>query len=429
VRRSARFAHEIKGRILTLAKSIPAAGDARGDLRTTGLIGGAHFTSHFLMLAPAPLLPLMKIEFGVTFTLLGLVLTLFFATSGIFQVIAGILVDRFGPHRLLLSGICVQSAAIVAMGFAPHFVLLFPLAFLAGLGNSVYHPSDLSILSRRVTHHRQGRAFATHSMAGALGFALSPVLVGLAATAWGWRPALIAAGLVGLAIAGSLLLNRTWLHADEIHPHAASESERNGAPAVKLSFAQMLSLPVVMFGFGFFFLTALAGGALMNFTVSALTVGYGVTLALATVAVAALQFGSIGGTLAGGFAADRWGRHHLIAMVGCVASAIFLLPLVYTGLPLVPIIGFLFLSGAFYGATLPSRDLLIRAAAPHGNLGKTFGTVYSGLDGGSLVGPLLIGPMLDHGAPQLLFLTAAIATALATFTVAGIRGNQPAEAK
>jgi MFS family permease len=406
---------------LTLAKSIPAAGDARSDVRTTGLIGSAHFTSHFLMLAPAPLLPLMKIEFDVSFTLLGLVLTVFFATSGIGQIVAGILVDRFGPHRLLLSGICLQSVAIVAMGFAPHFALLFPLAFVAGLGNSVYHPSDLSILSRRITHHRQGRAFATHSMAGALGFALSPVLVGLAATAWGWRPALTAAGLVGLAIAGSLLLNRSWLHADEIHPHAASESERNGAPAVKLGLLEMLALPVVMFGFGFFFLTALAGGSLMNFTVSALTEGYSVTLALATVAVAALQFGSIGGTLVGGVAADRWGRHHLIAIIGCIVSAVFLLPLIYTGLSLIPIVVFLLVSGAFYGATLPSRDLLIRAAAPQGNLGKTFGTVYSGLDGGSLVGPLLIGPMLDHGAPQLLFLTAAAATALATFTVVGIR--------
>jgi MFS family permease len=315
------------------------------------------------------------------------------------------------------------------MGFAPHFLLLFPLAFLAGLGNTVYHPSDLSILSRRITHQRQGRAFASHSMAGALGFALSPVLVGLAATAWGWRPALIAAGVLGLAIAASLLFNRGWLRADDFHPHAESESERNGAPAVKLSFAQMLALPVVLFGFGFFFLTALSGGSLMNFTVSALTEGYAVTLAWATVAVAAFQFGAIGGTLAGGLVADRWGRHHYIAIAGSIASAICLLPVIHTGLPLALIVGFLLLSGMFTGATLPSRDLLIRAAAPRGNLGKTFGTVYSGLDGGSLVGPLIIGPMLDYGAPQLLFLTAAVAMGLATFTVLGIRSSASAEAR
>jgi FSR family fosmidomycin resistance protein-like MFS transporter len=409
---------------LTLAKSVPATGDARSDVRTTSLIGSAHFTSHFLMLAPAPLLPLMKAEFDVSFTQLGLILTVFFATSGVGQVVAGILVDRFGPHRLLLSGVALQAVAVAAMGFAPHFLLLFPLAFFAGLGNTVYHPSDLSILSRRVTHHRQGKAFATHSMAGTFGFAISPVAVGLIATQWGWRVALISAGILGLIVAASLLLNRSWLRADDFHPHATSESERNGGPAVKLNFFQMLALPVVMFGFGFFFLTALAGASLMNFTVSALTEGYGVTLAWATVAIAAYQIGAIGGTLVGGLAADRWPYHHRIAIVGVIVSGLLTLPVIYTGLPLVLIIGFLLLSGVFGGATLPSRDLLIRQTAPRGNLGKTFGMVYSGLDGGSLIGPLVIGPMLDRGEPQLLFLTAAVAMGLATFTVLGIRAAQ-----
>jgi MFS family permease len=409
---------------VTLAKSIPAA----GDVRTTGLIGMAHFASHFLMLAPAPLLPLMKAEFGVSFTQLGLFLTVFFATSGIGQVVAGMLVDRFGPHRLLLAGVTLQSLAVAAMGFTPHFPPLFLLAFLAGLGNMVYHPSDLSILSRRVTHHRQGRAFASHSMAGTLGFAISPVAVGLVATQWGWRAAIISSGILGLIVAASLLLNRSWLRADDFHFHATSESERNDGPAVKLSFFEMLALPVVMFGFGFFFLTALAGASLMNFTVSALTEGYGIALAWATVAIAAYQFGAIGGTLVGGVAADRWSQHHRIAIVGVIGAALFTLPVIYTGLPLVFIIGFLILSGFSYGATLPSRDLLIRQSAPRGNLGKTFGMVYSGLDGGSLIGPLVIGPMLDHGKPQLLFVTATVAMGLATFTVLGIRAVKPAGA-
>ena len=71
------------------------------------------------------------------------------------------------------------------------------------------------------------------------------------------------------------------------------------------------------------------------------------------------------------------------------------------------------------------ENLLVRRAAPQGNLGKTFGTVYSGLDGGSLLGPLLIGPVLDHGAPQLLFVIAAIGFCLATFAVRGIRRPAP----
>jgi FSR family fosmidomycin resistance protein-like MFS transporter len=405
---------------VTIAKPGSAAGGLAWDARTIGLVSAAHFTSHFVLLALAPLLPLIKDDFNVGFTELGLVLTLFYATSGVAQIVAGVLVDRFGPHRLLLAGVALQGAATVAMGLAPSFGWLFPFAFAAGIGNSVYHPADLSILSRRVSRPRQGRAFASHVMAGSLGFALSPVVVGFAGAAWGWRAALVGAGVFALAVATALLVGRVWLKADEAHQHAAA-GERHGGPAA-VSFLRLLALPVVIFGFGFFFLSTLATAGLMNFTVSALTAGYGVALAPATLAVAFLQFGAIGGTLVGGLVVDRYGRHHLVAAAGMVAAALSVLPLVYVGLPMPLIVGFLILVGVSSGAALPSRDLLIRQAAPRGNMGRTFGTVYSGLDAGSLTGPLLVGPLLDRGEPRLLFVMAAVALLLATFTVVGIRG-------
>ncbi|HUV32519.1 MAG TPA: MFS transporter [Devosiaceae bacterium] len=415
---------------VAIANSVPAAHGDRDDLRTIGLVGLAHFNSHFLLLALAPLLPLIKTEFDVSFTQLGFLLTLFFATSGAGQVVAGVLVDRFGSHRLLLSGMALQAVSVVAMGFAPSFVYLIPLTFFAGIGNTVYHPSDLSILSRRVSRKRQGRAFATHAMAGSLGFALSPIAVGLAAAAWGWRAALFGAGVLGLAIALTMLVNRSALRADEVPPQAASETERTEGPAPRMGFLQILAMPVVLFGFGFFFLSTLALAGLMNFTVSALTEPhYGVTLALATLAAAVVQFGAVGGTLAGGVVADRLGHHDRIAIAGCVGAAILVLPVAHAGLPLWLIVVLLLLVGVSYGATLPSRDMLIRQSAPRGNLGKTFGTVYSGLDAGSLVGPLIIGPMLDIGAPQWLFVMAAASLLLATFTVAGIRATGGAAAR
>lgn len=403
-----------------------AAGNVRapGDLRTTGLVGVAHFTSHFLLLSLAPLLPLIRSEFDVSFTELGLVLTTFFAVSGIGQVVAGALVDRFGPHRLLIAGIALQAVSVAAMGLAPGLWALFPLAVSAACGNSVYHPADLSILSRRISSGWQGRAFATHSMTGSLGFALSPVVVGLWASMWGWRGALVATGVFGLAVAVTMLVSRASLHADDVHPHAASEEERAGTRAPAQGFRQIVVLPVVMFGFGFFYLTAVSQAAVMNFTVSALTVGYGVALVMATIAAAGVQFGAIGGTLVGGMLADRFGHHQRIAILGSLACAAAVTPVAWTGMPLPLIIALLALSGAFMGITLPSRDLLIRQAAPRGALGKTFGTVYSGLDAGSLTAPLIVGPLLDGGAPNWLFVAAGIAMVLATFTVTGIRRNK-----
>ncbi len=412
---------------MTIAKPGLAPVGLAGDARTIGLVSVAHFTSHFVMLAMAPLLPLIKADFHVGFTELGFVLTLFYATSGVSQPVAGALVDRFGPHRLLLLGVALQGAATVGMGLAPSFVWLFPFAFAAGIGNSVYHPSDLSILSRRVSQARQGRAFASHTMGGTFGFALSPVVVGFTGAMWGWRPALLGAGVFGLAVAIALLVSREWLRADEAYPHASGGARHGVPPAV--GFLDLLALPVVIFGFAFFFLSALALAGMMNFTVSALTAGYGVALAPATLAVSLVQFGSIGGTLVGGVIVDRYGHHRLVAGAGMVTAGLFSLPLIQVGLPMPMIAGLLLLVGVFTGVTLPSRDLLVRYAAPPGNLGRTFGLVYSGLDAGSLIGPLLIGPVLDHGEPRLLFVIAAIALLLTTFTVIGIRAPDLADGR
>src|SRR5690606_26237081 len=117
------------------------SGRPAGEVKTIGLISAAHFASHFMMLALAPLLPLLRDDFDVGFTELGLVLTTFFATSGLGQIVAGALVDRVGAARMLLAGMALQALAVFLMGFAPSYGFLFPLAVLAGLGNSVYHPA------------------------------------------------------------------------------------------------------------------------------------------------------------------------------------------------------------------------------------------------------------------------------------------------
>lgn len=392
-----------------------------GDFSTASLVGTAHFTSHFLLLSLAPLLPLIRSEFDVSFTQLGLVLTVFFAVSGTGQIVAGALVDRFGPHRLLIAGIAVQAASVAAMGLAPGLWALFALAISAGVGNSVYHPADLSILSRRISQPWRGRAFATHSLAGSLGFALSPVVVGLMASWWGWRAALMAAGIFGLMVAVTALSGRGLLKADEVGAETEGDGESTVARTQAGGFLHIIAMPVVMFGFAYFFLTAVSLSGLMNFTVAALTEGYGIALLAATVAAASVQFGSIGGTLIGGVLADRFGRHQLIAASGSLATAVAVTPVAFTGMPLPAIVVLLALAGLFLGITLPSRDLLIRTAAPRGALGKTFGSVYSGLDAGSLVAPLIVAPMLDAGFSSGLFITAGVGMVLAMFAVAGVR--------
>jgi len=65
------------------------------------------------------------------------------------------------------------------------------------------------------------------------------------------------------------------------------------------------------------------------------------------------------------------------------------------------------LAGFCLGATSPSRDMLVRAATPPGASGKVYGFVYSGLDLGSSLTPLLFGWLLDRGEPRMVFVVSA----------------------
>ena len=112
------------------------------DLRIMSVVGVAHFTSHFFQLILPPLFPLMRESLGVTYTELGLSMAVFFAGSGLFQIVAGFVVDRIGAHVVLPAGMALLAGSIMLMGFAPSLWMLYVLALLGGIGNSVYHPAD-----------------------------------------------------------------------------------------------------------------------------------------------------------------------------------------------------------------------------------------------------------------------------------------------
>ena len=395
------------------------------DARIIGIVSGGHFFSHFYGLVLPPLFPLLRAEFGVSYAALGLLVSGMSLASGVMQLPVGFLVDRFGPVLLLAAGLAIEAVATLLMGLSSTFGTLLVLVVLAGIGNSVFHPADYTILSGAVEHGRLGRAFSVHTFAGHLGWAVAPVLMAACAATFGWRAGLVVVGVIGLAVALVILVNRGLLH----HASMAPE-DTGGGPARPVAGGMRLftTWPILMC-FLFFVLIAMSMLGFETFLVSALVTDRGASLSAANLALTAMFAGSATGVLVGGVIADRTRRHSLVAAIGLGAAAVLIVVAGEAALPVAALTALIALAGFASGLVPPSRDLIVRSVTPEGSTGKVFGFVSVGLDVGGVVTPLVYGWVLDAGGSRWIYwltaiiLVAAIATVTATRRAGPTRGS------
>jgi MFS family permease len=402
-----------------------AAIDLRRDVKVISLVGLAHGLSHFYQLALPPLFPLLTGTFGVSFTELGLMMTTFYVVSGLCQTPAGFLVDHWGAKRVLTAGLALVATAFLLMGLVHSFGALVALAAVAGFGNSVFHPADYAILSASVNQKRMGRAYSIHTFSGNVGWALSPVFMGIAGAALGWHGALMLAGAIGLFVVLLLILQGGELRNEGRHQPAPTHRQDLG-PAARLRL--FVTRPILLC-FLYFMCTSFFIVGFQNFGVPAMMDIFTIPLVAASGVLTALLVSAACGVIVGGIVADRTDRHDRIAMTGLLIAGIIigLIPL----LPLdsVTLTVLAAAAGFSSGMTYPSRDMIARRAAPKGATGKVFGFVYSGLDLGSSVSPALLGALLDHGEPRVLFWVASAALICAVLTVSTLTltRRRPAE--
>src|SRR3954467_4558485 len=102
----------------------PAVHSLRSDATVISLVGFAHGTSHFFHFVIPPLFPYLMREFGLTFTQVGAMMTVFFVVSGVGQAMAGFVVDRFGALKVLCGGVALLSFAALLLSIAPSYPLL-----------------------------------------------------------------------------------------------------------------------------------------------------------------------------------------------------------------------------------------------------------------------------------------------------------------
>jgi MFS family permease len=177
---------------------LPPIFPSRATIRLAALLASAVFINYIDRVNLATAAPLLKDEFHLTATQMGLLLSAFFWTYGPGQLLAGSLAERFGVRWLMAAGVGLWSIATAVTGVASSFGGLLILRLVLGLGESVVFPCSSRELAQNVALSERGRANAAISIGIALGPAFGTFAGAMLMIALGWRPVFIAFGLASL---------------------------------------------------------------------------------------------------------------------------------------------------------------------------------------------------------------------------------------
>jgi len=370
---------------------------AHEQLRTLVGISTAHWVSHFHIFVLPMLFPFLKEQLGTGYIELGFALTVFAVISGLTQAPIGYLADHIGARIILLLGLTLGGISLIGLGLHLSYPWLIGCAALLGLANSVYHPANYAILSAHMNEARMGRAFSIHTFAGFLGGAVAPAIVAALVATIGGHGALMVSGAAGPLVAVLLLA----IGVPDAH-NAGRKAAGAGAAQQAVITPALVLLTI------FFTLLSLSSAGIGNFGVVALMSGYAATYSTANLALTAYLGASAVGVLAGGFLADHTRRHGQVAAACFAANAAIVLMIALINLPHLLLTAAMTLAGFLGGVIAPSRDMMVRNAAPPGAAGRAFGIVSTGFNVGGIISQLLFGWIMDQNQPHWVFGASAV---------------------
>jgi len=394
---------------MTVSTEVAFAARRTDDVRLIAGVSAAHFVSHFYMLVLPPLFAFVRADYAVTYTEIGLALTVFSVVSAVAQTPAGFLIDRINARFALIAGLLFGAAGLAIAAAVDSYWVLIAAFGLVGLGNTVYHPADYALLSRHVAPARISQAYSVHTFAGMLGSAAAPGAVLLMHGVYGWRGAFLGAAALGLLAAFVLV----FTPGGEAHPPAGKPAAETGPTDWRL----LLTAPILV-NFLFFLIYAFASTGLQNFSVVALDQLYGTSPITANTALSGYLLLSALGVLIGGWMAGRITHHRFIAALGLSVTAVAALLIGSVDLGASLLVLVMALAGLCGGLVMPSRDLIVREVTPPGSFGKVFAFVTTGYHIAGILAPLVFGALLDHGEPRAIFVAVTAFTVLAICAVA-----------
>jgi MFS family permease len=378
-------------------------GPALSKRKVIPIFALAHFSHHLCTGSLVPLLPLIRISFGLEYFQSGVLVSAFGLAYGFGGPPVAWLADRVSRRLLIATGLVGVSLTAMAVGVCQSYYQLIVLLVLMGLLGASYHASASSLLSSILSSQERGRSLGLHIVGGASAFLLTPVLAGTIASLASWDWAFILLSFPALFVAAMVAIVVRKPEAMVMKAMMNQSKERTPLLEVGRTLGGIVVVAIAL---------QVVSSAFSSYLPLFLADVHGIDPALAGmlggVAIGTAVFGApVGGALS-----DRFGRKPVI-----VASLVGTGPLIY----LVAVLGYgpaLFGAMALYGFLMSMRmapmESLIADVVPMNRRATVLGIYYFLSQKTAGVATPLVGRVIDAIGPSSTFiLLAALATLVA----------------
>lgn len=374
--------------------------------------------------APGVLIVPLEQDMGWSRTLIATAVSVGLLLFGFAGPLAGWLVDRWGPRLVMLGGLGLMAASMVASALmrAPWQMLLFWGA-VSGLATGLVGAVMGAAVANRWFYARRGLVLGIFGAATSAGQLIFLPAVALAAVSVGWRGAsVLLAALAAALLPLVLLFMRNGPGDVGALPYGLTRAPP--APAVRLSAAAVMAVALRTPAFWLLATTFFICGATSNGLVGAHfvphAVDHGIAHATAAGTLALMGMMNFIGTLGSGWLTDRYDPRKLLAIYYCFRGiSLLFLPFVTNPLGLTL---FAILFGLDYIATVPPTTALVADSFGRQNAATVFGWVFCAHQIGAALAAWLGGVARDvTGDYGIAFLAAGVLAVAATGLSLGIR--------
>jgi FSR family fosmidomycin resistance protein-like MFS transporter len=347
-------------------------------------IAFAHLLNDLLQAVIPAAYPILKENFNLTFTQIGLITLAYQLAASILQPVVGLYTDKRPQPFSQIFGMLFTLSGIVVLSYASSFSMIIASVVLVGIGSSIFHP-EASRISFLASGGKRGLAQSIFQLGGNAGTAIGPLLVALIVVP---NTQYYIIWFVLVALIGLLVLSRIALwYQDHLSQRSTKKAVIDLPNLSQSKIVMSVAILLVLIFSKFFYMASMSSYftfyLIEKFNLSVQDSQFYLVLFLSACAV---------GTLIGGPLGDKFGRKYVIwfSVLGA-APFTLLLPFVdlfWTGI-LSVVIGIV-ISSAFPAILVYAQELLPK------KLGMVSGLFYGFAFGMGGLGSALLGILADH---------------------------------